>query len=215
MPKVKIARKSTAIDMTAMCDVAFLLLTFFMLTTKFKPQDPVEIITPSSISEIRIPDTDIILITVDTSGRVFFDMDGKFKRKALIDEIDAKYNLQLNENQKNTFALKQAFGVPMQQLGQWLDDPESIKAADAKGIPTDSTDNQLDAWVIYARATNPKASIAIKADAKTPYLKVRRVIDIMQDRKINKFNLITNLELNPNKPQGHAEGDAKDGAEGG
>ncbi len=72
MPKVKIPRKSTLIDMTAMCDVAFLLLTFFMLTTQFKSDESVIVDTPSSISEIKLPDTDILNITVTADGKLFF-----------------------------------------------------------------------------------------------------------------------------------------------
>ena len=100
MPHVKIPRKSTNIDMTAMCDVAFLLLTFFMLATKFKPDEPVVVKTPSSISEIPIPDADIMLITVDPKGRVFFSIDNKLKRKELIENIDEYKKLGLTENRK-------------------------------------------------------------------------------------------------------------------
>ena len=82
MPHAKFPRKSTHIDMTAMCDVAFLLLTFFMLATKFKPEEPVVVKTPSSISDIQLPDVDIMLLTVDTRGRIFFSIDNKIKRKA-------------------------------------------------------------------------------------------------------------------------------------
>ena len=85
MPKVKIPRKSTLIDMTAMCDVAFLLLTFFMLTTQFKSDESVIVDTPSSISEIKLPDTDIINITITQDGKVFFSIDNKnFTREKLI-----------------------------------------------------------------------------------------------------------------------------------
>ena len=77
MSRPKIARKSTFIDMTAMCDVAFLLLSFFMLATKFKPDEPVVVVTPSSISQVILPDADIMLITVDAKGRVFFSVDNK------------------------------------------------------------------------------------------------------------------------------------------
>ena len=69
MPKVKVPRKSTSVDMTAMTDVAFLLLTFFMLATKFKPDEPVVVDTPSSISEIKLPESGIMQITIDKQGR--------------------------------------------------------------------------------------------------------------------------------------------------
>src|SRR5271165_6555664 len=98
MPHAKLPRKSTHIDMTAMCDVAFLLLTFFMLATKFKPDEPVIVKTPSSISEIILPDRNIMLITIDTKGRIFFSIDdtvidGKPARKALIENVNTDKGL--------------------------------------------------------------------------------------------------------------------------
>ena len=105
MPHAKLPRKSTHIDMTAMCDVAFLLLTFFMLATKFKPDEPVVVKTPSSISEIILPDVDVMLLTVDAKGRIFFSIDNKLKRKDLIDQIDYEKELKLTDAEKTSFAL--------------------------------------------------------------------------------------------------------------
>src|SRR5438874_12588860 len=99
MPKVKLPRKSTHIDMTAMCDVAFLLLTFFMLATKFKPEEPVVVKTPSSISDIQLPDVDIMLLTVDTKGRIFFSIDNKLKRKDLIEAVNYEKDLKLTDQE--------------------------------------------------------------------------------------------------------------------
>ncbi len=205
MPKIKIPHKSTHIDMTAMTDVAFLLLTFFMLTTKFKPPEIVSVVTPSSIAEIPIPDTDIILISVDTSGRVFFNVDGKPWRQALIDEMDTKYSLGLSADEKKAFTVGGAVGTPFNELKAYINDPKSFNPNDLKGIPIDTADNQLDAWLIYSRITNPNARIAIKADGNTKYPVIKRVIEVLQDRKINKFNLITSLEANPNKLVGVAK----------
>lgn len=205
MPKHKIARKSTNIDMTAMCDVAFLLLTFFILTAKFKPEEPVTVVTPSSISEIRLPEADIIMITADTAGRVFFNMDGQPKRIDLINEIDTKYALGLTEAEKKAYAIRGPVGIPVEQLKGWLNDPHSIEPPAMPGIPYDSLNNQLDSWVIYARVANPMARIAVKADAKTPYPTIKKIMDVLRDRKINQFNLITDLEANPNKQKGEAE----------
>ena len=75
MPKVKVPRKSTAVDMTAMCDVSFLLLTFFMLTSNFVAKEPIVVAVPSSISEIKIPERDILTVLIDKDGKIvqFFD----------------------------------------------------------------------------------------------------------------------------------------------
>src|ERR1700740_3347488 len=111
MPHVKLPRKSTHIDMTAMCDVAFLLLTFFMLATKFKPEEPVVVKTPSSISEIPLPDKDIMLLTVDTRGRIFFSIDNQLKRKELIDAVDIDKGLKLTPEEKRSFMLGSSIGI--------------------------------------------------------------------------------------------------------
>src|SRR3954464_4626312 len=117
MPKAKLPRKSTHVDMTAMCDVAFLLLTFFMLATKFKPDEPVVVQTPSSISSMTLPDTSIMLITVapkdaqHADDRIFFTIDkknvatqdGKDSRKVLIDYMDEFKKLGLTEEEKQRF----------------------------------------------------------------------------------------------------------------
>jgi biopolymer transport protein ExbD len=105
MSKVKVPRKSTVVDMTAMTDVAFLLLTFFMLATKFKPDEPVTVTTPSSISEIKLPETDILLLTIDKDSRVFFAMDGESNRLELLDKMAEKYQLTFNDKQKKEFSL--------------------------------------------------------------------------------------------------------------
>jgi len=203
MPKVKVPRKSMFVDMTAMCDVAFLLLTFFILTSKFKTEEPVIVDTPSSVSEIKLPDVDIMLITVDKEGKIFFNIDGQFKRKELIEKMDEKFALGLTEEQKIKFALGSSFGVPMGGLKQYLSlsHEEQLKVV-VPGIPADTARNELADWILYGRITNPKIRIAIKADQDANYPAVGKVIKTLQDRKVNKFNLITDLEANPNKLAG-------------
>ena len=142
MPKAKLPRKSTHIDMTAMCDVAFLLLTFFMLATKFKPDEPVVVKTPSSISEIILPDVDVMLLTVDAKGRIFFSIDNKLKRKELINDINSSRSLNLTETEKNAFALGSSIGIPFNQLKSYLAaPPEQQKQMDvaAPGVAVDTS----------------------------------------------------------------------------
>lgn len=200
MPKVKVPRKSTLIDMTAMCDVAFLLLTFFMLTTKFKTDDPVVVDLPSSISEIKLPDTDIMSVTITKDGKVMFGIDGKYNRERLLSKIAEKYNLSFTEKEAYAFSLTSSFGVPISKLKDFL----SMTPAERQneklqpGIPIDSTNNELGVWVIYGRLSNPKFRIAIRGDGGVPYPIVKTVISTLQDKNVNKFNLITDLEVKPN-----------------
>lgn len=204
MPKAKLPRKSTHIDMTAMCDVAFLLLTFFMLATKFKPDEPVVVKTPSSISEITLPDVDVMLLTVDAKGRIFFSIDNKLKRKELINDINDVRKLGLSETEKNAFALGSSIGIPFNQLKSYLAAaPEQQKNMDATapGVAVDtsvlSPNNELAEWVKSARMSNPKLRICIKADGDASYPNVQKIIKTLEGWKIFKFNLITNLKAVP------------------
>lgn len=208
------ARHSTHVDMTAMCDVAFLLLTFFMLATKFKPDEPVVVQTPSSISSMTLPDTSIMLITVapkdaqHTDDRIFFTIDkknvatqdGKDSRKVLIDYMDEYKKLGLTEEEKQRFANGSSIGVPLNQLKSYLSaEPGAEKQMDAQatGIPADTTlspTNELADWIQVARNSNPFLRICIKADGQTSYPGIHKVIATLGAMKIFQFNLITNLE---------------------
>ena len=198
MPKVKIPRKSTSIDMTAMCDVAFLLLTFFMLTTKFKPDEPVIVDTPSSISEIKLPDTDILQVTIDHESKVYFGIDGKFTRLALLDKIAERRKMTFTEEEKQSFSKLSSFGVPIANLKEFLHlKPEARNGVKQSGIPCDSLNNELGDWILFARLSNPKFRIAIKGDRESSFPVVKQVINTLQEKKVNKFNFITSLENAP------------------
>jgi biopolymer transport protein ExbD len=204
MPKVKLPRKSTNIDMTAMCDVAFLLLTFFMLATKFKPDEPVVVKTPASISEIPLPDVDIMLITVDEKGRVFFSIDNQLKRRDLIQDINDYKKLNLTDQEIKSFAIGSSVGVSFSQLKSYLSaDPDQQKqlAEKSPGVPVDTTvdseNNELAAWIRSARNTNPRLRIVIKADEGAQYPEIKKVIRTLEGWKIFKFNLLTNLKAVP------------------
>lgn len=196
MPKVKIHRKSTVIDMTAMCDVAFLLLTFFMLTSNFTRKEAATVNTPSSISEIKIPERNIMLILVDAKGKVFFGIDGQDNRISLLEKMGETYHLAFDANELKEFSLINSFGVPMSQMKAFLamktekrDDP-----ANSLGIPCDSLDNQFKNWVSAARSISADYRIAIKADQATAYPVIKKLMNTMQDLKENRYNLITSLE---------------------
>ena len=204
MSRPKIARKSTFIDMTAMCDVAFLLLSFFMLATKFKPDEPVVVVTPSSISQVILPDADIMMITVDAKGRVFFSIDNKNIRKGLIEDMNEYKGLGLTEGEMNSFAIGGSIGTPFNQMKSYLGSDAASRTAFDKttaGIPTDTSvnnpDNELAMWIRSARNNNPKLRICIKADGEATYPSVQKIIATLAGWKIFKFNLITNLKAVP------------------
>jgi len=195
MSKVKIPRKSTVVDMTAMTDVAFLLLTFFMLATKFKPDEPVTVTTPSSISEIKLPETDILLLTIDKDSKVYFSMDGDQNRITLLEKMATKYKVSFTPEQKKAFSLLSSFGVSITKLGPYLNmDAEQRKNFKQEGIPCDSVNNELADWVLQARYTNKDLRVAVKGDGEAGYPVVKQVIATLQDKKVNRFNFITSLE---------------------
>lgn len=214
MPKHKPARKNPSLDMTAMCDVAFLLLTFFMLTAKAKPEEAIVVDTPSSVSETKLPDAGILTIAVGKDGRVFLDMAGSHTRKYLIEDMNSRYSLGLEEKDQVRFANAGMFGVPKDQLRQWLRMDASERAAfnsKVPGIPCDTIaeKNELGPWVHQARLAQFEMKkegkvkdeyvIVVKADKDTPYPAVQRVINTLTDINVNKFNLITNMEGDPKK----------------
>lgn len=199
MPKVKIKRQSTFVDMTAMTDVAFLLLTFLLLTANFIKQEAVVVAAPSSVSEIKIPETNIFQIIVDKDGKVFIGMDNQEKRAELLEKISGVYNLKFNEKETKEFSLVNSFGIPVEKMQSFLNLPSETRVLqeNALGIPCDSVNNQFKEWVRLAREVNPKLTIAIKADMTTPYPKIKNVMNTLQDLRENRYNLITTLEGMP------------------
>lgn len=207
MPKIKIPRKSTHIDMTAMCDVAFLLLTFFMLATKFKPIEPVVVRTPASTSTRQIPEG-FIQITLDKDGRVFYAIDNLNAKKAIIDQINENKSLGLTEAEKQNFVVGSAIGVPFSQLKSYLNlspAQQEQYAKTAPGIPTDTTadfdTNELAYWITTSRYNMDKARIAIKADGAAAYPAINKVITTLGKQKIFRFSFITDMK---NAPPGTA-----------
>src|ERR1035437_7312880 len=196
MSKVKVARKSTLIDMTAMSDVTVLLLTFFMLTSTFVKKEPVQVATPASVSEIKIPDTNILQILIDPTGKVFMSMDKQSDMVETLDKVSGELGTSFTPEEVKIFRIQKTFGVPMKSMTAFLAlKPEKEdEILEDYGIPTDSTDNQFKTWVKCARATNPDLRIAIKADSKTPYKVIKDVMNSLQDLRENRYNLITSLK---------------------
>ncbi|HEY4149382.1 MAG TPA: biopolymer transporter ExbD [Chitinophagaceae bacterium] len=201
MPKIKIPRKSTSIDMTAMCDVAFLLLTFFILATKTKPPEVLSVETPSSVSTRVAPENNVVLISMDKTGRVFFSVSDKNKpeKQAIIEAIDKSRKLGLTAAQKNAFIKDNSFiGVPFSELPAFLSTPpENLKSFKMEGIPvTDTLNNQLLEWMTAAKSAfeGKRMDLLVKGDNNALYPSFQGVINAFKKNDLMKFGMITNPE---------------------
>lgn len=202
MPRIKVARKSTAIDMTAMCDVAFLLLTFFILTATARQPEPLPVDTPASTVKFKLPDLDIATLTIG-QNKVFFGVPGQPIRIRTLEVMGEKYQMQFTDEEKKRFSLIESFGVQIGNLKQiiMMKGDERNKAGLQPGIPVDSVGempSELHNWILSARyatkeLNNIDMRVSIKGDSKEEYPSIKKVMDILQDQNINKFSLITSL----------------------
>jgi len=195
---VKMTKKSLTTDMTAMCDVAFLLLTFFILTATSKIPEALPVDMPSSTVQSKLPETDLATLTIG-KGKVFFDLKGKEVRIETLEKMAEKYGLQFTDEDKKEFSLMEGFGVDIASLKSIIEMEHADRAkVNQPGVPKDSLNNQLADWLRISRQANIDVNdkdleIAIKGDAKEEYPAIRKVMDILQDQGINSFSLVTGL----------------------
>ena len=206
MGKLKVKKHDVWIDMTPMSDVMVLLLTFFMLTSTFVKNEPVKVNQPSSVSEIKVPENDVLNILVNDKGKVFMSMDNQNDMLSLIQGMNETGSLGLTDTEMKKFQTDPMWGVPLDNLKGYLGLPtekmtEVITSAEA-GVPLDSIDggkSEFQHWVTEALNVNEDIKIAIKVDAKTPYAKMKKVMSELQDMNQNRYYLITTLKTGEDK----------------
>ncbi|MBQ2553645.1 MAG: biopolymer transporter ExbD [Prevotella sp.] len=203
MGKVKIKKQSVWIDMTPMSDVMVLLLTFFMLTSTFVKNEAVKVNTPGSVSEIKVPETDVLSILVDKTGKIFLGLDKPADMEAVVTDMGSQWGVSFNEKQMKNVRTAANIGVPMSDLATLLskDETELNAYQQEKGIPTDSIDGGMSEFQRWVQATvdvmdlaGKDLKIAIKADESTPYKVVKKMMSELQDMNQNRYYLITQLK---------------------
>jgi biopolymer transport protein ExbD len=201
MPSVKIKKHAPVNDMTPFVDVAFLILSFFMLATKFKPEDPVEVTTPNSVSSQVLPEKDAFMVSVDNKGRAFVSVDNPSFRQVLIQNLNDTRKLGLTTSEIKMFVNAPSIGVPFTQLKSLLAmDPEQAKKVAQPGIPcADSTGGELYYWIRDALSaySGRKLNLLIKADNATKYPDFKNILNAFKKNDQNKFLLVTTPEDAP------------------
>lgn len=201
MPKIKLPTKSPHIDMTPMVDLFSVVLIFLMLTTTMRQPEPANVDTPFSISETPIPDFNTMTFLLSPDGKVFMNFDNgpdtllKYRPK-ILQEMGNRYGIEFTPAELRAFEkMKSSMGVPINQMKEYLNAKDNnVRNSLQTGIPIDSADNQLAMWILFARQVNPNIQACIKGDSKTGFESVEKVLDILQDRNVNRFSLITSLE---------------------
>lgn len=217
MAEVSSSKGSPSLDMTPMVDLAFLLVTFFMLTATSRVSEPVVVDTPSSTADKLLP-KNVVLISIDQAGKPFYNINNSDVRKKTLQKMAQQYKIEFTQQEIETFSGMTSIGVPMASLKKYInmEDADRVKAK-SPGIPYDSLHNELGDWIRFgqieaarqAKAERERAEtlgrefkyeplrFAIKADAKTNYIAVKDIIKVFTDMEIYSFNLITDLEEGP------------------
>jgi hypothetical protein len=214
MPKVKIPRKSTTIDMTAMCDVAFLLLSFFILATKQKPPEVLAVTPPASVSAKAAPDKSI-LITLTKDGIAFLMLGDETKKADILSNINTDKGLNLSPAELAKWTKAPFVGLPFNLIKGSLATEKEIPANQLPGIPVDSTDNQMVDWIravvkAYVGVDQRKLQemLLVKGDNETLYPTFKNIKQAFKKNEIFKFRIVTNGEAVPAGSELYMKGNA-------
>lgn len=199
MAKLKMSKKSTKVDMTAMCDMAFLLLSFFIMTATAKVPEALPVETPASTVQTKLPEENLGTLSI-AEGKVFYGVTGREVRAETLKRMGEKYGVTFTDAEQKKFSLIDGFGVDIRQMKTLIEmrNEDRMKEGKQPGIPFDSINNQLKDWIQISRNVtkdldNKDLDIAIKGDAKEEYPTVKKVLDILQKQNKNNFFLVTGL----------------------
>ncbi|WP_413533564.1 biopolymer transporter ExbD [Empedobacter brevis] len=196
MARVKPKRRGPSMDLTAMSDMAWLLLTFFILTSNFREPEVVPVVTPTSVSNQKMAAENMMVIKIDNEGKFLFGLEEK-DRIPTLERMGDKYGVKFTDAEKNAFKSIVEFGVPMNEMRNYLNQSTDKQQSYHPGIPLDTIPNknqELIDWVFEAKEANPDIFLAIKGDQKSEYIKFKTLIQQLQEKNMNKFQLITSQE---------------------
>lgn len=200
MSRPVIAKKQPTIDMTAMCDVAFLLLSFFILATKLKPAEAIPVTTPNSVSMQHAPEKDVVLVTINKAGKVFLSIQDEDKKRSIIEDVNTLSKVGLSETDIDNLTKQSVIGMPITNLKQQagMDEKELTDKLPGMAV-SDSATNDMKTWMracndVY---TGAKMNLLIKGDNVAKYPSFRSVIDAMKANELFQFQLVTNPEAVP------------------
>lgn len=222
MPKLKMPKSSPSIDMTPMVDLAFLLVTFFMLSASFRSPEPFEVSLPSSVTDKDIP-KNAIIVTVDKTGKIYFNVSNAEAKGEVLDNIASTYSIKFTQKEREEFQMMASFSCPVNKLKDYINsEAEKRKEGYPEGIPTDTTEattNELRYWIQFgdAAARNTgrtnfeeakmknanvkiddfKPKYILRVDGDTEYSKAKKVIDVFRDLNLNNLNFVTSMEIAP------------------
>ncbi len=222
MPKLKMPKSSPSIDMTPMVDLAFLLVTFFMLSASFRSPEPFEVSLPSSVTDKDIP-KNAIIVTVDKTGKIYFNVSNADAKGEVLDNIASTYSIKFTQKEREEFQMMASFSCPVNKLKDYINsEAEKRKEGYPEGIPTDTTEattNELRYWIQFADAAarntgrtnfeeakiknanvkidDFKPKYILRVDGDTEYSKAKKVIDVFRDLNLNNLNFVTSMEIAP------------------
>jgi biopolymer transport protein ExbD len=203
MPKVKIPRKSTIVDMTAMCDVAFLLLSFFILATKQKPPEALTVTPPNSVSSTAAP-VESIMITLTKDGRTFLMLGDQTKKADILSNINGAKGLGLTPAELTKWNKEPFIGLPLNKIKSSLALSSPMPVDRMEGIPTDSTNNEMIDWLrsvtnVYAGGNQKELEkmLLVKGDNDALYPAFKNIKQAFKKNEIYKFRIVTNGQAPP------------------
>ena len=202
MNKLRLIRfKNMTVDMTAMCDVAFLLLVFFVLTARFKPYEPMKISLPAYTNRIADDFENNNGIIYIADGKVMFEIADEKLRKQTLLAMGNKYHISFSVGEQELFIKSPVIGASISQLKQY--DQHYLDFSANENRPGITYGGELYNWIREARvadrAINDKdLRIIIKADKSQGYPVIKQVVAILQKQNINKFSLLTDTKSQNN-----------------